>query len=60
MLPKLRGAFFLLVTLVLFAGILVVLAMGMVMKQGRWCERPKSLVLIRHSRSCPVDICSSC
>ncbi len=44
MLPNLRGAFFLMVTLVLFAGILVVLAMGTVMQPGRWCERPKPLV----------------
>jgi len=41
MLPNLRGAFFLMVTLVLFAGILVVLALGTVMKPGRWSDRPR-------------------
>ena len=44
MLPNLRGAFFLMVTLVLFAVIMAVWAMGTVMKPGRWCERPKPLV----------------
>jgi len=44
MLPNLRGVFFLMVTLVLFAGIIAVLAVGTVVKPGRWCERSKSLV----------------
>jgi hypothetical protein len=43
MLPNLRGAFFLMVTLVLFAIIIALLAMGTVMKPDRWCERPKPL-----------------
>ncbi len=43
MLPNLRGAFFLMVTLVLFAVIIAVLAMGTVMKPDRWCERPKQI-----------------
>lgn len=43
MLPNLRGAFFLLVSLVLFASIIAVVAMGAVMKPGRWCERPRLL-----------------
>ena len=42
MLPNLRGAFFLMVMLVFFAGIIAVLAMGTMMKPGRWCERPRS------------------
>lgn len=43
MLPNLRGAFFLMVTLVLFAVIIAVLGMGTVMKPGRWCERPRPI-----------------
>lgn len=39
MFPNLRGAFFLMVTLMLFAAIIAVLAMSTVMKPGRWCER---------------------
>ncbi|MEQ1794204.1 MAG: hypothetical protein ABL970_08440 [Nitrospira sp.] len=39
MLPNLRGAFFLMASLVFFAAIVVVVAMGTVMKPGRWCER---------------------
>lgn len=42
MLPNLRGVFFLLVSLVFFAAIAVVVAMGTVMKPGWWCERSKS------------------
>jgi len=43
MLPNLRGAFFLMVAMVLFACIIGVVAMGTVMKPGRWCERQKPL-----------------
>ncbi len=42
MLPNLRGAFFLMVSLAFFAAIVAVVAMGTVMKPGRWCERSKS------------------
>jgi hypothetical protein len=41
MLPNLRGAFLLMVTLVLFAGIIAVVAMGTVMRPGRWSDRPR-------------------
>jgi len=41
MLPNLPGAFFLMVTLVLFAGIIAVVAMGTVMRPGRWSDRPR-------------------
>ena len=41
MLPNLRGAFFLMVTLVFFVSIILVVAMGTVMKPSRWCERPR-------------------
>lgn len=42
MLPNLRGVFFLMTSLVFFAAIVAVVAMGTVMKPGRWCERFKS------------------
>jgi hypothetical protein len=41
MLPNLRGVFFLLASLVIFAAIVAVVTMGTVMKPGRWCERFK-------------------
>ena len=39
MLTEMRGAFFLFVSLGFFVVILVVLALGMVMKPGKWIER---------------------
>lgn len=41
MLPNLRGAFFLLVSLMFFACIIAVVAMGTVMRPGRWSDRPR-------------------
>jgi hypothetical protein len=41
MIAELRGAFFLLVTFLLFLIIIGVLALGTVMKPSRWSERPK-------------------
>jgi len=39
MLSELRGAFFLFVSAVFFLIIIGVLALGMVMRPGRWSER---------------------
>ena len=39
MFTEMRGAFFLFVSLGLFIAILGMLALGMVMKPGRWIER---------------------
>lgn len=38
---QMRGAFFLLASLILFLIIIGVLALSTVMKPGRWSERPK-------------------
>jgi len=42
MVAELRGAFFLLLSLTLFLLIVGALALGTVMKPGRWSERPRS------------------
>jgi len=41
MIADLRGAFFLMVSLVFFLLIVGLLALGTVMRPGRWSERPR-------------------
>lgn len=41
MISELRGAVVLLVTLIVFVIIIGVLALGTVMRPGRWSERPR-------------------
>ncbi|HSA85264.1 MAG TPA: hypothetical protein VLE46_03715 [Nitrospira sp.] len=41
MMSELRGAVVLLVTLIVFVIIIGVLALGTVMRPGRWSERPR-------------------
>lgn len=41
MIGELRGAFLLLLALIFFLIIIGVLALGTVMKPGRWSERPR-------------------
>jgi hypothetical protein len=41
MMNELRGAVVLLVTLIVFVIIIAVLALGTVMRPGRWSERPR-------------------
>lgn len=41
MIAEVRGAFFLLVAFLFFLVIIGVLALGTVMKPGRWSERPR-------------------
>ena len=43
MMNELRGAVVLLVTLTVFVIIIGVLALGTVMRPGRWSERPRSI-----------------
>jgi hypothetical protein len=43
MINELRGAIVLVVTLMVFLIIIGILALGTVMKPGRWSERPRSI-----------------
>jgi hypothetical protein len=43
MLSEMRGAILLVVTLMVFLIIIGILALGTVMKPGRWSERPRSI-----------------